>query len=101
MPGRLSQSGDFDDDVQVGGAPSGIDAFQRGHVRVVPADADTDVLLGDLAVIGGVEIPPTSGPGLQPGVALPIDGVPDHRVSVGVVITGHITPGNSHAAQYD
>src|ERR1700685_1194876 len=98
--GKLCQSGDFDEDIKIGGALPVVDALQRGHVEVVPADTDADVLLVDLAVVCGVEIPPTSGPGLNPGMALPVDGLTDHCVVAGMVVSGHITRRNSHAAQH-
>src|ERR1700761_819961 len=87
---RLGQSGDFDDHVEVGGPCSGVNALQRRHVRIVATDADSDVLLVDLGVVGRVVVPPASGPRLNPGMALAVDGVADLRVGVGLGIAGHI-----------
>src|ERR1700741_3513770 len=98
--GRLGQPGDLHDHVEVGRALARVNTFERGHVSVVAADAHTDVLLGDFGVIGGVVVPPTPGPGLNPGVASPIHGIPHNGVTFGVQVTRHITPRNSHAAQH-
>ena len=44
-------------------------------------------------------MPPLARPGLDPGVTLPVDGVTDLGVALGVEITRDVPRGNSHAAQ--
>src|SRR5271163_2123612 len=84
---RLSQSGDLYHHIEVGRAFARVNPFQRRHIGVVAADTDADVLLVDLAVVGGVVIPPRAGPGLQPGMASAVHGVPDDGVPFGVQVS--------------
>src|ERR1700739_4341450 len=72
----LGQPSDLHDHVEVGRALARVDTFERGHVGVVAADAHTDVLLGDFGVTGGVVVPPTPGPGLNPGVGFALPRTP-------------------------
>lgn len=95
----MSHPRDLHDHVEIGRPLPGIDALQRGDVGVVAAGAHTDVLLGDPGVVGGVVVPPATGPGLNPRVASPVHGIPDDGVAFGVQVAGHVKCGNSHAAQ--
>src|SRR4051812_46695222 len=97
----LSQPGDLDDHVEVGRPLTRVDALERRHVVVVATHADADVLLVDFLVVGGVVVPPTARPRLDPGVTLPVDGVPHLRLGVGMEIPRDVAGGNSHAAQHD
>lgn len=80
----LSQPGDLHHHVEVGDALPRVDPFQRGNVGVVAAYTHTDVLLGDLIVIGGVVVPPSTGPGLNPGMAAPVYRLSHHGITLRV-----------------
>src|SRR3954453_4880651 len=96
-----SQARDLHDDVEVGRALARVDALERGYVVIVTTDANADVLLVDFLVVGGVVVPPPARPGLNPGVALPVDGVADLGLGVGMQVARHVTRRNPHAAQQD
>src|SRR4051812_12941733 len=99
-PGALRQPGDLHHDVEVGRPLARIDALERCHVMVVTPDADADVLLVDLLVVGGVVVPPTTGPRLNPRMTLAVDGVPHLGIRVGMQVAGHVPRRNTHAAQH-
>lgn len=80
----LSQPGDLHHHVEVGDALPRVDPFQRGNVGVVAAYTHTDVLLGDLIVIGGVVVPPSTVPGLNPGMAAPVYRLSHHGITLRV-----------------
>src|SRR5687767_12942132 len=91
-----SQPGDLHDHVEVGRPFTRIDSLERSHVRVVAPHTDADVLLVDFGVIGGVVIPPAARPGLDPGVALAVDGVADRRLVPGVQVARDVSRRNAH-----
>src|SRR6201988_263577 len=99
--GRLGQPGDLNDHIEIGCALPRVDTFERGHVGVVAADAHADVLLGDPGVVGGVVVPPATGPGLYPGVASPVHGIADDGATLRVQVAGHVASGNSDAGQHN
>src|SRR4051794_3126175 len=93
------QPADLHDHIEVGRPLPRVDALERRNIRIVPAHTDTDVLLVDVAVVGRVIVPPTARPGLNPRVALTVDGLAHCGFPVGMQIARYISGRNTHAPQ--
>src|SRR5256885_1246038 len=98
-PPSLAQPGHLDGHAQRGAGCTVIDALEWGHVVVLPAARDHDVLLARGYPVGRVVPLPAAAPPLHPRVALPGDRLADLGVRLRVQVPGDVPGRDADGAQ--